>query len=357
MTQESPPPAFELLEHCAELARGPLTPSGFAAAFEVAAQRVLEPHAPNTRRAYRTAWGQWVAYCERHGFPSSPIDPLALVTYLEGRSSSDALFPLSPASVRQHLAALCTLDMAARLAAGEVMPSSVRESSTVRRWLQSWSREHPKAPKRQARAATRSELDRLLRAAQERKAGASRAAHIPRAARDRALILLGVLGALRGDEIAGLDVGDVQFVDRGLRLHVRRSKTDQHGEGRFVALLPQAAPLRCPIDAWRAWLSIRGEWAGPAFVAVSGSGELSADALTVDSVRRVISERAKAAGLKLSSHSLRSTFATLAAERRKPLASIMEHGRWKDANQALRYVRQLELFDESTNASAGLLDE
>lgn len=349
MRGDSEPPAPLELEHPGPLER-------IAEAFEVAAARVLEPHAPNTRRAYQAAWAQWAGYCAEIGHEPSPVNAVALVTYLEARSSSAAAQPLAPSSVRQHLAAISTLDIAARMAAGEASPASVRASAVVRRWLMSWGRDHPRAPKKQARAATRSELERVLRAAQERKAGASRAAHIPRATRDRALILLGVLGALRGDEIAALELADVQFVDRGLRVHVRRSKTDQHGEGRFVGLLPQASALRCPVDAWRAWLAIRGDWPGPAFVAVSGAGELAREGLTVDSVRRLISERAKAAGLKLSSHSLRATFATLAAERRKPLNEIMTHGRWSDANTAVRYMRQLEMFDES-NPSGGLLDE
>ena len=324
--------------------------------FAIAAQRVLEPHAPNTRRAYHAAWSQWEAWATAHGHEASPVEPLALITYLEERSSSDAVARLAPASVRQHLAAIATLDIAARLAAGELSPPSVRATAVVRRWLMSWGRDNPRAPGKQARAATRPELERLLKAAQERRPGASRAAHIPRAARDRALILIGVLGALRGDEIAALELCDVQTTDRGLRVHVRRSKTDQHGEGRFVGLLPQASALRCPVDAWRAWLAVRGDWEGPAFVRVSGSGELARDALTVDSVRRVVSERAKAAGLDLSSHSLRATFATLAAERRRPLNQIMSHGRWNDANTAVRYMRQLEMFDD-TNPSGGLLDE
>jgi integrase len=51
--------------------------------------------------------------------------------------------------------------------------------------------------------------------------------------RDRALLLLGFAGALRRSELVGLDITEDSD---GLRLVLRRSKTDQEGETTTVGL-------------------------------------------------------------------------------------------------------------------------
>src|SRR5438046_2309566 len=45
--------------------------------------------------------------------------------------------------------------------------------------------------------------------------------------RDRALLLLGFAGAFRRSELVALDVADLEETEDGLRVTIRRSKTDQ----------------------------------------------------------------------------------------------------------------------------------
>ena len=92
--------------------------------------------------------------------------------------------------------------------------------------------------------------------------------------RDRTLLLFGFAGALRRSELVALDVGDVVEDDAGLRLVLRRSKTDQEGEGAVRGLPYGSHPATCPVRAWRAWLSASGIPTVPAFRAVDRHGRL-----------------------------------------------------------------------------------
>ena len=74
-------------------------------------------------------------------------------------------------------------------------------------------------------------------------------------ARDRALLLVGFAGGFRRSELVSLDVGDARFTRDGLTLTLRRSKTDQEGVGRQVALPYGARPQTCPVRATQDWLA------------------------------------------------------------------------------------------------------
>lgn len=324
-----------------------------AEAAEIARARVLNPHAPNTQRAYRQAFARWTSYCDAHGMLWAPIEPGALCTYLEGLTRQG----LAPNTVRLHFAALCELDMASRITPTDQHPRTLREHPAVQRWQESWSRDNPRAPRRRAAALEPSDLERLLAAAAEPRRHAARTAHLQRYVRDRCLILFGVCGALRGADLAELELADIESTDRGVRVRVRRSKTDQSGQGDVVGLMAQGRVLLCPVDAWRAWRTLRGDTPGPLFVGISRSAELELGrALSERQITRLVGEYAARAGLPhaISAHSLRATFATLATARGKSLARVMQHGRWRSAEIAATYVRQGELFAD--NASSGLLD-
>lgn len=323
-----------------------------AEAFAVARARVLDPNAPNTQRVYKNAIGLWTAYCDALDLAWAPIDAAELVTYLEQLGRRCA-----PNTVRLHLAALCGLDIASRVTPTDSNPTTLRKHEVVKRWERSWSREHPLAPRRRAAALGTNDLERLLAAAAEPQRHGVPAAHVQRYVRDRCLILFGVCGALRGNDLAGLQYGDVQPTDRGLQLTLTRSKTDQSGEGASVGLMPQGRASLCPVDAFATWKKLRGDTPGPLFVAIGRDARLEfSRSLSERQITRLVSTYAQRAKLELviSAHSLRATFATLAARNGKGLGRVMSHGRWKTAGVAATYVRQGELFTD--NASSGLLD-
>ena len=181
-------------------------------------------------------------------------------------------------------------------------------------------------------------------------------------ARGRAMLLLGFGAALRRSELVALSIGDVEPVPgRGLRLLVRRSKTDQHGQGQDVAIWanPAEQPL-CPVVALAAWLqhrthasdlegaaaeSVRRE--RPLFCAVTKSGRPTGLALSDKAVARLVKGAAGRAGLdpeRYSGHSLRAGLATAAADAGAALPDLMRQTRHRSTQVALAYLRPADLW-------------
>lgn len=314
--------------------------------------RIARPHSDATTAAYWAAWRRWGAHCSALQRDPLPVDPVELVSYLELISER-----LAPNTVRLQLAALCALDQAHAAELGDRKRGKgwLRRDARVSAWLESWSREHPTDPRRKAPALTVAQLDALLAEMGERSCNVSAQQHIAVATRDRALVLIGVCAALRVSELVQLELTDVELVERGMRVTVRRSKTDQAGRSHTRGIAPQARIARCPIEALRRWLDVRGTHAGPLFCPVTRGGEITRRPLTTRAVQVMIRARARAAGVPLASaHSMRATFATLAAERGRSIHRIADQGGWKSLDVLRGYVRQASLFDD--NASAGLLD-
>lgn len=316
-----------------------------------AVRHVRAEKSPNTLRAYASAWGDWCKWCRARSVSPVPVPPHELIVYLEQRTIDGA----APNSVRLALAAISVTDQRMRVTPYDRRPLAVRSDPLVQAWMGGWRRENPIAPRRKAASASAQQLELIIQTAQERPRSVGAPAHIAMYSRDRAMLLLGVAGALRISEIVGLDASSVSVRERGLALYVARSKTDQAGKGHTRSIVPQARTLRCPVDAWLTWLRVRGDWDGPAFTAIAKDGSLDRARMSDSAARRIITRRAKAAGLDLSSHSMRATFATLGTQKRKPLPRIAAHGAWGSLDVLSRYVRQGELFDDSP--SAGLLDD
>lgn len=317
-------------------------------AAQRALERVTNPDALNTRRTYESAWRAWLSHCSGLHVPAHPIEPSHLVVYLEHRTD------LAPNSVRVHLAALCRLDQEMRISAEHPNPQSLREHMIVRRWLKGWGRDNPRAARKQAPALTRAEVSRILFVAQDRGRGQSGFGHVLRYARDRCILLFGVVGGFRGDELAQLDASDVCQGPRGLICRLKKSKTNQHGNVETKGLMPQGHVLRCPVDAWITWSNARGDWPGPLFVAIDRQGTLGSERLSTDAIYRLLVARARAAGIKMSAHSMRASMATLARSRGASLERIADQGGWKSLDTARGYCRQIDMFED--NASEGLLD-
>jgi site-specific recombinase XerD len=172
--------------------------------------------------------------------------------------------------------------------------------------------------------------------------------------RDRALLLLGFGGAFRRSELVALDVADLEETDEGLRVTIRRSKTDQEGKGAVIAIVRGGAC--CPVRAVRAWLDAAGITEGPVFRPVRKGGAVRDRRLTAQSVRLVVKAQAKQAGLdaeEFSAHSLRSGFLTSAARRGASIFKMRDVSRHKSMDVLQSYVRDADMFRD--HAGAGLL--
>ena len=172
--------------------------------------------------------------------------------------------------------------------------------------------------------------------------------------RDRAILLLGFAGAFRRSELVALNIADLEFCAGGLRVSIRKSKTDQEGLGATIAVA--RGSITCPVDAVRAWISAGCISDGPLFRPVTRTGKVSARRLSARAVAEVVKAYARRAGFKaadFSGHSLRSGFLTSAAARGASIFKMMDVSRHKSVDTLRGYVRDAELFKD--HAGAGLL--
>jgi integrase len=174
--------------------------------------------------------------------------------------------------------------------------------------------------------------------------------------RDRAVLLIGFAGALRRSELVAIDMEDVAEDEHGMRIRLRRSKTDQEGEGVTVRLPYGSDPTTCPVRAWRTWIDAAGIDSGPAFRAVDRHSRMRATRLTDRAVADMVKRRARAAGLDgvFAGHSLRAGFAAECYAVGTPELAIMRHGRWRSASVMQGYVEEGGLWNDNAAARLGL---
>ncbi|GIT93091.1 integrase [Jannaschia pagri] len=173
--------------------------------------------------------------------------------------------------------------------------------------------------------------------------------------RDRALLLLGFAGGFRRSELVGLERDDIEGVRQGLVVILRRSKTDQEGEGRRIGI-PHGRTRHCPVAAVERWIEVAGIEAGALFRPINRHGHVGSTPLTGDAVSVLIRERLKAAGFDpegYSGHSLRAGFATSAAQAGVSTLKIRAQTGHASDEMLSRYVREGELF--TGNAAGALL--
>jgi integrase len=179
----------------------------------------------------------------------------------------------------------------------------------------------------------------------------------PAGCRDRALLPLGFAGALRRSELVGLDVDNVCEGTDGLKVHLRRSKTDQEGAGRTLGIPYGSSPVTCPVRAWRAWLEVSGITEGHAFRPVDRHGRIGPRRLSAQAVALVLKRHAARAGLdpaEVAGHSLRAGLATSAAAIGVPERVIAEQTGHKGTAMLRRYIREGSLFRENAAGAVGL---
>lgn len=136
-----------------------------------------------------------------------------------------------------------------------------------------------------------------------------------RAARDKALLLIGFAGAFRRSELVSLQCADVTELDNGIEILLRHIKTDQEMAGRTV-FIPHATGARCPCRALADWKTLAGIEQGYLFRAVNRHDQVSDKPLTAQSVALVVKAAVRGVGGDpsiVAGHSLRAGYVTTAA--------------------------------------------
>ena len=198
--------------------------------IERARRYLAAAQAPTTERAYRIGWNDFCAWCAFRRAEPLPAHPAAVAMYLSFLADRG----LSAASIGQRAAAIAHWHRKAGYEAPTTNP-------VVRDALKGIRRTVGVAPRRKS-AATADRIRLMLDACPHTMIGI----------RDRALLAFGFAGALRRSELVALQVSDLEEVPDGYRLTIRRSKTDQTGEGAEI-VIPRGLRIR-PVAAVQAWL-------------------------------------------------------------------------------------------------------
>lgn len=190
---------------------------------------------------------------------------------------------------------------------------------------------------RQVRALVKDDLLELLIATAKQKP--------MKAARDKAMLLLGFAGAFRRSELVALTLEDIMPHAHGIELLIRHSKTDQEGQGQTVFVPLAKSEERCPVRALQHWLEVAGIGSGPLFRAINRHDKIVSDrALTAQAVALVVkravgSARGAEAAKGVSGHSLRAGFVTEAASVGMHVSAIMGQSRHLSYDMVMRYIR------------------
>lgn len=298
-------------------------PAALASAADAATALIKARHAETTRRVYAADVLRFRDWCAASDLCALPAEPQTVALFAAAEVQRD----LNPHTVGRRLAAIRHL----HLEAGLLDPTA---AEVVRAVLAGARRTLGGAP-RQAAPATSTALEAMLGTCDDSLIGL----------RDRLLLALGFGGAFRRSELVALDVADIEVLEHGLRVFVRRSKTDQEAQGQFV---PVADGPRTRVKAaLAAWLTASGIKAGPLFRSARKGGALTDLRLVDRSVAEIVKRRAAAAGLdpaKFSGHSLRRGWITSAAEAGADAFRIMDVSRHRRVETVRIYIQRANDF-------------
>lgn len=165
-----------------------------------------------------------------------------------------------------------------------------------------------------------------------------------RAARDRALLLIGFAGAFRRAELVAVQYEDITVVDEGIEILLRRSKTDQEGVGRIV-FIPHAKGARCPVAALDQWAALSGIDSGYIFRRVTRHDTVGSRPLTGQSVSLILKaayQRSGGNSSLVAGHSLRAGYVTTAAMAGLQPFQIQQQTGHRSSATLARYIRPVE---------------
>jgi site-specific recombinase XerD len=285
--------------------------------------------ANNTVRAYKSDFNDFGLFCVQNGFKSFPSEPKIVSLYLTHLSTKDAKI----STLKRRLVSIGVIHKLKGHYLDTKHPSIIENIMGIKR--RKGSVQKSKKP------LLISSLKSIINVIDEQKKEQIKKL------RDRSIILIGFSGGFRRNEIVSLDYDDLDFVAEGLKINIKRSKTDQFGEG-FIKALPYFDSSQyCPVVSVQKWIEISKINSGPLFRRFTKGSNLSESRLTDQTVALLIKEYLTLAGIdskNYSAHSLRSGFATSAAESGVEERSIMAMTGHKTTEMVRRYIKEANLF-------------
>ena len=270
----------------------------------------------NTLRAYQSDYNDFSLFCSKNGFQSMPTQPKILSLYITHLSSYSKF-----STLKRRLASISIIHKTKGHYIDTKHPIIVENLMGIKRTNGSYQK--GKKP------LLINDLKLLIKAINK-----SKEKNI-RKIRDKALVLIGFSGGFRRSELVDIEYEDIEFVEEGVKIFVKRSKTDQSGEGMTKAI-PYFDNINfCPVKALNKWVVEAQLKDGKIFN------------ISDKNVALIIKKYANYAGLdahRYAGHSLRSGFATSTAESGAEERNIMAMTGHKSTEMVRRYIKEANLF-------------
>ena len=283
----------------------------------------------NTIRAYKSDFKDFGAFCAKHSFKALPTEPKIVALYLTYLSGRDAKM----STLRRRLVSIGVMHKLKGYYLDNKHPVIIENLMGIKRTKGSIQR--GKKP------ILINQLKAIINVINEEKIEEIKKI------RDKAIILVGFGGGFRRTELISIDHEDLEFVTEGVKITIKRSKTDQFGEGMTKGLPYFANETYCPVSHLKKWIEISNIKDGAIFRRFVKGSSLTSSRLTDQSVVLLIKRYLELAGIEnknYSGHSLRSGFATVSAESGADERSIMAMTGHKTTQMVRRYIKEANLF-------------
>ena len=270
----------------------------------------------NTLRAYQADFKDFSAFCSRNGFSSMPTEPKILALYLTHLSSNSKF-----STLKRRIASISVIHKMKGHYLDTKHPIIMENLHGIKR--AKGSNQKSKKP------LLINDLKLIINAIDQSNQSEKKKI------RDKALILLGFSGGFRRSELVNINNDDVEFVNEGVKIFIKRSKTDQSGEGMTKAIPYFENKLFCPVTNLKKWIEYSENYSNKIFD------------ISDKSVALIIKKYALLSGLdadRYGGHSLRSGFATSTAESGAEERNIMAMTGHKTTQMVRRYIQEANLF-------------
>ena len=272
--------------------------------------------ASNTLRAYQADFRDFSNFCSQNGFKEMPANPKILSLYLTKLSSTSKY-----STLKRRIASIGILHKLKGHYLDTKHPIIVENLMGIKRKF--GINQKGKKP------LLINDLKLIINVLDNIKG------NINKRLRDKAILLIGFSGGFRRSELVNIDYEDLEFVNEGVKIFIKRSKTDQSGEGSIKAIPYFDNEIYCPVKTLKNWLNEEKIKTGKIFN------------VSDKTIALIIKKYSNLAGFdsnKYAGHSLRSGFATSAAEAGAEERSIMNMTGHKSTEMVRRYIKEANLF-------------
>ena len=297
--------------------------------YEETLNNLKNSKANNTIRAYKSDFKDFGVFCAKNGFKFLPTEPKIVSLYMTHLSIKDAKM----STLRRRLVSIGVIHRLKGLYLDTKHPLIIENLMGIKRKKGNYQK--GKKP------ILINQLKAIVNAIDNEKIEEIKKV------RDKTIILIGFGGAFRRAELVSIDHEDLEFVPEGVKIIIRKSKTDQFGEGMVKGLPYFSNETYCPVLHLKKWLELSNIKSGALFRKFNKGFSLSNNRLTDQSVALLLKSYLASAGIEnknYSGHSLRSGFATASAESGADERSIMAMTGHKTTQMVRRYIKEANLF-------------